>query len=260
MNNLALVKSEDFHGVQCDFWKDTDDDNYYMTTGQLVTALGYSDKSALSKMLERNDYLKTEEFSGVVKLSTPSGEQETRVFTEDGIYEVTMLAKTERAREFRAKVRQILKDLRRENARSTKANIPGIKPAIVDALETAEYLINKLGMKPGIAQLACIKTVEKNYGIDLGDVSLYIPAATHDTGYLTARDIGKELKISAERVNKILESIGLIEKQEKDSGKYEWRLTDDGKVFGEEFPYSNHGHFGYQIRWNRAILTSHILK
>ena len=33
---------------------------------------------------------------GTDKLGTPLTIQETRVFTEDGIYEVTMLAKTEK--------------------------------------------------------------------------------------------------------------------------------------------------------------------
>ncbi|QJX64882.1 hypothetical protein HLK66_16405 [Niallia circulans] len=37
----------------------------------------------------------------------------TRIFTEDGIYEVTMLSKTEKAKEFRQWVRQILKELRK---------------------------------------------------------------------------------------------------------------------------------------------------
>lgn len=39
-------------------------------------------------------------FSGVIKMIIEGGQidttQETRVFTEDGIYEVTMLAKTEK--------------------------------------------------------------------------------------------------------------------------------------------------------------------
>ena len=46
-----------------------------------------------------------EEFSVVTKLVSTDGKQyNTRVFTEDGIYEVTMLAKTEKAKQFRATV------------------------------------------------------------------------------------------------------------------------------------------------------------
>jgi len=41
--------------------------------------------------MERNPYLKNKEFSGGDRLSLPEGGmQGARVFTEDGIYEVTM--------------------------------------------------------------------------------------------------------------------------------------------------------------------------
>ena len=39
---------------------------------------------------------------------------ETRIFSEDGIYEITMLSSTEKAREFRAWIRKLLKALRKE--------------------------------------------------------------------------------------------------------------------------------------------------
>ena len=113
MSNLALVKSEDFHGVQCDFWYDPDNDSYFMTAEQLGSALGYATpRESVNKLASRHEYLREPEFSSEVKMTSEAGSRETRVFTEDGIYEVTMLAKTPRAREFRAKVRQVLKELR----------------------------------------------------------------------------------------------------------------------------------------------------
>lgn len=44
-------------------------------------------------------------------MRTEAGNRETRVFTEDGIYEVAFLAETIKAKEFRFWVRQILKGL-----------------------------------------------------------------------------------------------------------------------------------------------------
>jgi prophage antirepressor-like protein len=44
-------------------------------------------------------------------MTSPSGIQNTRIFTEDGIYEVTMLSSIETAQQFRQKIRQLLKSL-----------------------------------------------------------------------------------------------------------------------------------------------------
>jgi prophage antirepressor-like protein len=79
-----------------------------MASEQLGKALGYATpRVGISNLVTRNKSLGDVEFSGVLKLSTPSGAQETRVFTEDGVYEVTMLARTEKAIEFRAWVRKV---------------------------------------------------------------------------------------------------------------------------------------------------------
>lgn len=112
--NLIIAKTELFNAAQCDFWTN-ENNEVFMTTEQLGVALGYSQpKAAIGKLLDRNEYLSNQEFSGVTKLTTPSGgTQMTRIFTEDGIYEVTMLSKTEKAKEFRQWVRQILKELRK---------------------------------------------------------------------------------------------------------------------------------------------------
>ena len=120
MNELSLIKSADFGGIQCDFYGKNNE--VYMTINQLAACLGYADKSGVQKIVDRNEYLKKPEFSGTDNLSLPSGgTQNTRIFTEDGIYEVTMLSKTEKAKEFRAWVRGILKALR-----SGKAKLVGM--------------------------------------------------------------------------------------------------------------------------------------
>ena len=112
MNNLQIVKSAQFGEVQCDVYSDSND--MFMTISQLSECLGYSGRKSLEKMIERNPYLKDREFSVTDKLSATDGKRyNTRIFTEDGIYEVTMLAKTEKAKEFRAWVRKLLKSLRK---------------------------------------------------------------------------------------------------------------------------------------------------
>lgn len=120
MNKLALVKSESFGSVKCDFWQGKND-VVFMTIAQLANALEYADKSGVEKIVQRNKYLMQPEFSTTDRLSVPQGNttstQTTRIFTEDGIYEVTMLSGQPKAIEFRAWVRSVLKALRTGKAK-----------------------------------------------------------------------------------------------------------------------------------------------
>jgi len=153
MNDLVLYKSEQFQGIECDFWKNQNDE-VLMTGQQLGTILGYSDPGkSIRKLAERNEYLKNSEFSGSVRMTSPSGMQETRVFTEDGIYEVTMLARTETAKEFRSWVRQILKGLRRNELEILQKQLEQNKPK----LELYEQVIN---LKTNMTMLQVAKVLK----------------------------------------------------------------------------------------------------
>lgn len=115
MGILELVKAERFGDVEADIYSNGTE--MFMTISQLAACLEYADKRAIEKLLERNEYLKEEQFSFIQKVPyTTGGTQQTRTFTEDGIYEVTMLSKQPKAREFRAWIRGILKALRRGEA------------------------------------------------------------------------------------------------------------------------------------------------
>ena len=123
MKELKLIKSEYFGNTQCDFYSKSNE--VYMTISQLAECLGYASKSGIENIISRNEYLKKKEFSTTHNLWVVEGDRtvvrERCLFTEDGIYEVTMLAKTEKAREFRAWVRGVLKSLR-----SGKAKLVGM--------------------------------------------------------------------------------------------------------------------------------------
>ena len=130
-----IVKSEMFCGNQCDFYE-SDNNEILMTAFQLGSCLGYSDPNRnINKLISRNEYLKNMEFSVVVKLTTTDGKQyNTRLFTEDGIYEITMLSKTDKARQFRAFVREVIKSIRKHGAYMTPQTL-------TQALSTPENLI-----------------------------------------------------------------------------------------------------------------------
>jgi|GEM_PF-2086632 len=113
MQNLQLIKSEKFGEITADIY--SDDNDLYMTAQQLGECLEYSDPiRAINKLASRNEYLKENSFSVVVNLTSTDGKSyDTRVFNEDGIYEIAFLASTEKAKEFREWVRGVLKALRK---------------------------------------------------------------------------------------------------------------------------------------------------
>jgi prophage antirepressor-like protein len=123
MKNLQIVRSQNFGEVKCDFYR-SENDEILMTINQLAQALEYASKSGIENIIIRNEYLRGKEFSTTHRLRVVEGnrevEREMRVFTEDGIYEVTMLSGTKKAQEFRAWVRQVLKELRKTGHYSIK--------------------------------------------------------------------------------------------------------------------------------------------
>lgn len=130
MHDLVLYKSDYFQGVECDFWKN-ENNEVHMTSEQLGCVLGYNNpQKSISKLVERNEYLRNSNFSTIVKMTTPSGKQDTRFFTEDGIYEVAFLSKTEKAKQFRTWVREILKGIRKGELELIRKQLEEYKPKL----------------------------------------------------------------------------------------------------------------------------------
>ena len=110
--DLMLVKSESFGELQCDIYED-ESNEYFMTANQLCECLG-EPRGTFDSRISRNEYLKDDQFSRSCKMQDRLGRYaDTRVFNEDGIYEITMLSGSEKAREFRGWIRQLLKVLRK---------------------------------------------------------------------------------------------------------------------------------------------------
>ena len=108
--NLQLVNQELFNGITCDVWRN-DNHEIFMTTEQLAQCIGYQTRYGITKLVQKNKYLKNREFSVSAKLAHGDGKQyDTRVFTFEGIKEILFLApKSETARKFREWTRSVLK-------------------------------------------------------------------------------------------------------------------------------------------------------
>lgn len=87
----------------------------WLTASEVGQALEYADDKAVQRIYSRHADEFTAQMTGVVKLTTPSGKQESRVFSLRGAHLVAMFARTPKAKEFR---RWVLDILDREVARS----------------------------------------------------------------------------------------------------------------------------------------------
>ncbi|HCM7883330.1 TPA: hypothetical protein N3466_005121 [Klebsiella quasipneumoniae] len=80
----------------------------WLTAAEVGQALEYADDKAVQRIYSRHADEFTAQMTGVVKLTTPSGKQGSRVFSLRGAHLVAMFARTPKAKEFRRWVLDIL--------------------------------------------------------------------------------------------------------------------------------------------------------
>ena len=86
---------------------------------ELAKALQYADIRVIKNLINSNRELLDKKFSYLKKVdSIENGvkkKREKRIFTEDGLYEVTMLANTEVSKKFRRRIRELIKAIRKKD-------------------------------------------------------------------------------------------------------------------------------------------------
>jgi prophage antirepressor-like protein len=80
----------------------------WLTAAQIGAALDYADEKAVQRIYTRHSDEFTDAMTGVVKLTTPSGKQEVRIFSLRGAHLIAMFSRTALAKEFRRWVLDVL--------------------------------------------------------------------------------------------------------------------------------------------------------
>lgn len=123
LGQLKLVKQGEFLGTTCDFYED-EHNNIYMTRKQISEALEYKDKTPLVRLHQNYEKelsgmsVEISRFNEVVSkqhhlVNQQYSQSDTMLYNEDGIYEITFLSRQPRANEFRAWVRERIKEIRK---------------------------------------------------------------------------------------------------------------------------------------------------
>lgn len=113
MQTFELLQTDKFIVKNNDLWLDAE---------SIGKALGYATpKESVLKIYQRNQD-ELDNYSVKVKMTSTDGKAyNQRIFTEEGIYIISMLANTDKAKAFRAEVAKFLKQKRLEALHEAKA-------------------------------------------------------------------------------------------------------------------------------------------
>jgi prophage antirepressor-like protein len=247
-NNTSSLVPFEYEGRQIRVISDELGDPWFVAA-DLLASLALDRKA-----LERLD----DDEKGVSSIHTPGGEQVMTIVNEPGMYDLVLGSRKKEAHRFKRWVtHEVLPTIRRAGTYSvtgtvpTPAVLPSEKQDSVGALLLIGQAIARLpGVKAGIAMAATLNCIQENTGLAVETLRSALPAAEEPICSLNATQLGRKVDMSARVMNQHLAACGLQTRNARD----EWELTQRGQEWAEAMPYCRHGHSGYQILWNPAVV------
>ncbi|WP_432401036.1 ORF6C domain-containing protein [Wukongibacter sp. M2B1] len=127
MNNLRIVKSDNFGSVKCDFYTDGSNE-ILMTRRQIGESLEYENPNGSVKNIHLRHADRLDKFSTVVQIDTPSrGKQETTVYNAKGIMEICRWSQQPKADEFMDWVWDVIESLRTGQVQLVPTGLQALK-------------------------------------------------------------------------------------------------------------------------------------
>lgn len=248
MNDLQIFKNKEFGEIRC---LEINGEPHFVGKDAAII-LGYKNpQKAIKEHVDKEDK-KMGEQNGTPYIIDNLGRKQYPIFiNESGLYSLILSSNLPNAKKFKRWVTsEVLPTIRKEGTYSIKKRHKPIDRAIRQHFNIAETIIHATGIKQELAYAVAINEAEKETGYSYDEYKKLLPSAKHDVASFNPTQIGIKIGgISPQNVNIVLERLGL---QTKKSGK--WRITDKGKQFGEEKPYSRNGHTDYRILWHERII------
>ena len=199
---------------------------------------------------ENYDYIV---FSNIVKNPLGGRPKKDYALTQETAKKVAMSEQTPRGNEARDYFLEMEKVARQVHT-SPKAELGNLTPLLHDAKGVAEFF----GLKGNQALLSANTTVKKLHKIDCMDLAGVTHLISEDqVQYLTPTIIGKEINLSAAKVNKAIEAAGFQEETRDHKKRIVWLLTKAGEKYAQLLDTNKKNSLGtpiMQIKWSREII------
>ena len=147
MNNLVLFTSENFQGIECDFWSNGNNGDVFVTREQIGRALEYASPSnAIRKIHERN-FDRIQKFSSIAQVDlTFGGRQEVYLYNAKGVYEICRWSRQPKADIFMDWVWDLLEGIRKGELELLRNQLKENEPKLLlyDQIINAENYMSML--------------------------------------------------------------------------------------------------------------------
>lgn len=112
MNDLSLIKTENFNSVSCNFYQNSSKE-IFMTREQIGQALEYRNPRKAIKDIHMRHQKRLDKFSRRAQIDTSSGKQELVIYSTKGVYEIYRWSRQPKADEFIDFVWNVMEEIRK---------------------------------------------------------------------------------------------------------------------------------------------------
>lgn len=185
---------------------------------------------------------------------------EATVINESGLYSLVLRSDKPEAKPFKRWVtHEVLPAIRKTGSYSTPVSGVEVKPLIeANRLFKSNLTIARTVFKGNQALLSANMATRQATDVDvLGNIGATHLLANERDALLTASDIGKQIGLSGQKVNLLLEEKGLVVSFRDHKDRKQYELTEDGEKFGEALDTAKKHSDGTpikQIKWYSRIV------